>query len=41
VLAGVFSFSRLAHALDVPNSYFWRRPQIVRWRRTPPRRMEA
>jgi nitrate reductase gamma subunit len=33
LLLAVFPFSRLVHVLAVPNSYLWRRPQIVRWRR--------
>lgn len=32
LLLGVFPFSRLVHVLSVPNSYLWRRPQVVRWR---------
>lgn len=34
LLLAVFPFSRLVHVLSVPNSYLWRRPQVVRWRRT-------
>ncbi len=31
LLLAVFPFSRLVHVLAVPNSYLWRRPQVVRW----------
>jgi nitrate reductase gamma subunit len=31
VFVGVFPLSRLVHVLAVPNQYFWRRPQVVRW----------
>ena len=34
-IVGVFPFSRLVHIVAVPNSYLWRRPQVVRWRRHP------
>ncbi len=33
LLVGVFPFSRLVHVIAVPNQYFWRRPQVVRWYR--------
>jgi nitrate reductase gamma subunit len=33
LLLAVFPFSRLVHILAVPNSYLWRRPQVVRWHR--------
>ena len=33
LLIAIFPFSRLVHVLSVPNSYLWRRPQVVRWRR--------
>jgi nitrate reductase gamma subunit len=32
-IVAVFPFSRLVHIVAVPNSYLWRRPQVVRWRR--------
>jgi nitrate reductase gamma subunit len=35
VLVALFPFSRLVHVLDVPNPYLWRRPQVVRWYRSP------
>jgi nitrate reductase gamma subunit len=31
LLIAVFPFSRLVHVVAVPNSYLWRRPQVVRW----------
>jgi nitrate reductase gamma subunit len=34
-IVAVFPFSRLVHVVAVPNSYLWRRPQVVRWRRGP------
>lgn len=38
VLVAVFPFSRLVHVINVPNGYFLRRPQVVRWYRPlPPR----
>lgn len=37
----VFPFSRLVHVIDVPNSYLWRRPQVVRWYRRRAAPMEA
>ena len=33
LLVAIFPFSRLVHVLSVPNSYLWRPPQVVRWRR--------
>lgn len=33
LLIAIFPFSRLVHVIAVPNSYLWRRPQVVRWRR--------
>ena len=33
LLVAVFPFSRLVHVIAVPNQYFWRRPQVVRWYR--------
>jgi nitrate reductase gamma subunit len=36
LLVAVFAFSRLVHVLAVPNHYFWRAPQVVRWFRRPP-----
>lgn len=35
VLIGFFPFTRLVHVLVVPNPYFWRKPQVVRWYRSP------
>lgn len=35
VLIGFFPFTRLVHVLVVPNPYLWRKPQIVRWYRSP------
>lgn len=32
-IAAIFPFSRLVHVVSVPNSYLWRRPLVVRWRR--------
>jgi nitrate reductase gamma subunit len=32
---GFFPFTRLVHALVVPNPYLWRKPQVVRWYRNP------
>jgi nitrate reductase gamma subunit len=38
VLLAAFPFSRLVHVVSVPNGYFLRRPQVVRWYRPlPPR----
>lgn len=38
LLIAVFPFSRLVHVAYIPNSYFLRRPQVVRWYRPlPPR----
>lgn len=37
VLIAAFPFSRLVHVLNVPVPYLWRRPQVVRWYRPPPR----
>ena len=34
-IVAVFPFSRLVHVAAVPNSYLWRRPQVVRWLRHP------
>ena len=31
VIFGLFPFTRLVHALVVPNPYLWRKPQVVRW----------
>ncbi len=31
VLIILFPFTRLVHALVVPNPYLWRKPQVVRW----------
>ena len=31
VLIALFPFTRLVHVLVVPNMYFWRRTQVVRW----------
>jgi nitrate reductase gamma subunit len=33
ILVAIFPFSRLVHVAAVPNSYLWRRPQVVRWNR--------
>lgn len=33
LLLAVVPFTRLSHALAFPLSYFWRRPQVVRWSR--------
>ncbi len=33
LLLAFFPFSRLVHVIAVPNQYFWRRPQVVRWHR--------
>lgn len=33
LLIGFFPFTRLVHILVVPNPYFWRRTQVVRWYR--------
>jgi nitrate reductase gamma subunit len=30
---GYFPFTRLVHALVMPNPYLWRKPQVVRWYR--------
>lgn len=30
-MIGFFPFTRLVHALVVPNPYLWRKPQVVRW----------
>jgi nitrate reductase gamma subunit len=30
---GFFPFTRLVHALVMPNPYLWRKPQVVRWYR--------
>jgi nitrate reductase gamma subunit len=38
VLLAVFPFSRLVHVINVPNGYFLRRPQVVRWYRPLPSR---
>lgn len=35
VLIGFFPFTRLVHVLVVPNPYLWRKPQVVRWYRSP------
>ncbi|HEY6947050.1 MAG TPA: respiratory nitrate reductase subunit gamma [Candidatus Acidoferrum sp.] len=35
IIIGVAPFTRLVHILVVPNPYLWRRPQVVRWYRTP------
>ena len=34
-LIGYFPFTRLVHALVMPNPYLWRKPQVVRWYRRP------
>jgi nitrate reductase gamma subunit len=39
ILAGLFPFSRLVHVVTIPNGYFLRRPQVVRWYRPLPRRV--
>jgi nitrate reductase gamma subunit len=39
-IVALFPFSRLVHIVAVPNSYLWRRPQVVRWRRLPAARPE-
>lgn len=31
MMIGFFPFTRLVHALVVPNPYLWRKPQVVRW----------
>jgi len=31
VMIAFFPFTRLVHALVVPNPYLWRKPQVVRW----------
>ncbi len=31
LVVGFFPFTRLVHILVVPNPYFWRKPQVVRW----------
>jgi nitrate reductase gamma subunit len=35
-LVAIFPFGRLVHVVAVPNQYFWRRPQVVRWYRRRP-----
>ena len=35
VLVGFFPFTRLVHVLVAPNPYLWRKPQVVRWYRSP------
>lgn len=35
LLLALFPFSRLVHVIVVPNPYFWRAPQVVRWTRRP------
>jgi nitrate reductase gamma subunit len=37
IVIGLFPFTRLVHILVVPNPYFWRKPQVVRWYRPAPR----
>ena len=32
-LIALFPFTRLVHILVIPNPYFWRKPQVVRWYR--------
>jgi nitrate reductase gamma subunit len=39
ILAGIFPFSRRVHVVTIPNEYFLRRPQVVRWYRPRPRRV--
>lgn len=36
-LIGLFPFTRLVHILVIPNPYLWRKPQVVRWYRSPQR----
>jgi nitrate reductase gamma subunit len=31
VMIAFFPFTRLVHALVVPNPYLWRKTQVVRW----------
>lgn len=31
LMIAFFTFTRLVHALVVPNPYLWRKPQVVRW----------
>ena len=31
----LFPFTRLVHILVIPNPYLWRKPQVVRWYRSP------
>jgi nitrate reductase gamma subunit len=31
LLVALFGFSKLVHVIAVPNAYFWRAPQVVRW----------
>ena len=40
ILVAIFPFSRLVHVLTTPMPYLWRRPQIVRWYRPRPVRLE-
>jgi len=35
IILGFFPFTRLVHILVAPIPYLWRRPQVVRWNRTP------
>lgn len=35
LVIGFFPFTRLVHILVIPNPYLWRKPQIVRWNRSP------
>ena len=35
VVIGFFPFTRLVHILVIPNPYLWRKPQVVRWNRSP------
>ncbi len=41
VLLALLPLSRLVHVTSIPISYLWRAPQLVVWRRAPPRREEA
>lgn len=35
LVIGFFPFTRLVHILVIPNPYLWRKPQVVRWNRSP------
>ncbi|HXK60021.1 MAG TPA: respiratory nitrate reductase subunit gamma [Acidobacteriota bacterium] len=40
LLIGFFPFTRLVHVFSIPNSYLWRRPQVVRWYGRVPRTVQ-